>query len=468
MSQGKVYLVGAGPGDFELITLKGYRLICQADVILYDRLIPPELPQLAKPTAEVIPVGKTAGRHPVPQQEINALLVEKAKSNKIVVRLKGGDPYLFGRGGEEAEACVQAGVDFEVVPGVTSAIAAACYAGIPPTHRDYTSSVAIVTGHRKDREEIEIPKAGTVIFLMSVSNLHKIVSSLLKAGFSKKTKMAAVERGSFYDQKVIIGVLEDFIETAQKANLRPPAVFIVGEVVQLREKLDWYGKQPTVLVLGNHPEKYNHLGTIVHRRIIDCVALEDYSDADAVLKEAGTFDWIVFTSVNGAKFFFERLRSFGADARLLASTKIAAIGRTTGRRLSEYGILPDMTPQTESSAGLLEEFNGMDLNGKKVLLPRAKGSSEELPEGLHKAGANVKTVVVYKTVEIDPGQINFEYIDRILFTSGSTVRAFVNKFGTVPPHIKVYCLGPPTLAVAGKHNIQAEVLPAESNKGNGS
>ena len=197
MKQGKVYLVGAGPGDLELITLKGYRLICQADVILYDHLIPPELLRFAKPTAEKISVGKFASRHTLPQDKINNLLVEKAKNNQVVIRLKGGDPFLFGRGGEEAEACAEAKVDFEVVPGVTSALAIPCYAGIPPTHRDYTSNVAIVTGHRKGELELEIPKAGTVIFLMGVSNIKKIVDSLIKGGWSEETKIAAIERGNF-------------------------------------------------------------------------------------------------------------------------------------------------------------------------------------------------------------------------------------------------------------------------------
>ena len=458
MSQGKVYFVGAGPGDTELITLKGYRLICQADVILHDHLIPLELLSLAKPNAEIISVGKFASRHTMPQAQINALLIEKTKDNKIVVRLKGGDPFLFGRGGEEVQDCFDAGVDFEVVPGVTSALAAPSYAGIPPTHRDYTSNVAIVTGHRKDESPIEIPKAGTIIFLMSVANIQKIIDTLLKEGWPSETKIAAVERGTCYDQRVITGTLQDFIEKTQKAKLQTPAVFIVGRVVELQEKLNWFTKKPNVLVLGNHPEKYKHLGNIVHRRIIDCVPLDDYAHLDSVLKKISTFDWIVFTSVNGAKYFFQQLNSIGKDARALASAKIAAIGKTTAKRLTEFGVLADMVPQNESSAGLLEEFSKLDMEQKKVLLPRAEVASKELPDGLSKAGAAIQTPPVYKTIELDPGEINFDYIDQILFTSGSTVRAFVNKYGSVPQNIKVYCLGPPTLAKAKKHNINAEVL----------
>jgi uroporphyrin-III C-methyltransferase len=253
MSKGRVYLVGAGPGDVELITLKGYGLICQADVILHDHLIPTELLRLAKAEAEIITVGKFASRHTMSQDRINALLVEKAAEHRIVVRLKGGDPFLFGRGGEEAEACAEAGVDFEVVPGVTSALAAPSYAGIPPTHRDFTPSVAIVTGHRKEEKDIEIPDAGTIVFLMGVSNIQKIVNSLLKAGWSPRTKIAAIERGTFYNQRVVTGILESFVQTVQKADLCTPDVFIVGKVVALHEKLNWFGRKPRVLVLGTHP-----------------------------------------------------------------------------------------------------------------------------------------------------------------------------------------------------------------------
>ncbi len=458
MLHGKVYFVGAGPGDIELITVKGYQLISQADVILHDHLIPLELLHLAKPAAEVISVGKFASQHTLPQNQINELLLEKAKSNNIVVRLKGGDPYLFGRGGEEAEACAHAGVDFEVVPGITSALAAACYGGIPPTHRDCTSNIAIVTGHRKGTEQIEIPKAGTVIFLMGVSNIGKIVTSLIKEGWSKETKIAAIEHGTCYDQRVVKGNLDNFIRISDKAKLRTPAIFIVGKVVELQEKLDWFTKKPNILVLGNHPQKYRRLGNIVHRRIIDCVPIDDYTKADSVLKDIAAFDWIVFTSVNGAKYLFERLYAMAKDVRALANTKIAAIGKTTAKRLEEFGIIADMVPENESSAGLLAEFSKLDMKNKKVLLPQSEIASSELPDGLLGMHAVIEKVPVYKTIDIDPGQIDFDYIDQILFTSGSTVRAFVKHFGRVPENIKSYCLGQPTLDEAAKHNIDAEVV----------
>ncbi|MGI6272574.1 MAG: uroporphyrinogen-III C-methyltransferase [Anaerohalosphaeraceae bacterium] len=460
MPTGKVYLVGAGPGDVNLITVKGLRLIGAADVILYDHLLSPALLDLVKPGAEVISVGKFAGRHTLPQEEINALLVEKAKEGKMVVRLKGGDCYLFGRGGEEVEACYEAGVPFEVVPGVASALAAPAYAGIPPTHRDYTSDVAIVTGHRKigDTRPMQIPKAGTVIFLMSVGNLENIINSLLAQGWPADTPIASVERGTWYDQRVVTGKLDNFLEAAARADLRTPAVFIVGKVVELRDKLDWFSKRPNVLVLGSHPERYRHLGNIVHRRIIDCVPLADYSDVDAVCRNIEQFDWIVFTSVNGARFLFERLYAMGKDARALARAGIGAIGQTTAKRLNAYGLIADVVPRTESSSGLLETFSAHDMAGKKVLLPQARVASKELPEGLAAAGAQITALPVYETVDVDPGDIDFDYIDTVLFTSGSTVRAFIKKFGHLPPKVRALALGEPTRKVAREHGINAEIL----------
>jgi len=458
MSNGKVYLVGSGPGDVELITIKGYKLIGWADVILHDHLIPLELLQLARADAEIISVGKFASRHTMSQDQINELLIKKAGDNNVVVRLKGGDPFVFGRGGEEVEACAEAGIEFEVVPGITSALAAPSYAGIPPTHRDFTPNLAIVTGHRKEGKEIEIPDAGTIIFLMGVANIPKIIEALLKAGWSPQTKIAAVENGTRYNQRVITGTLDDFIQVINEADLHTPAIFIVGKVVELQEKLNWFDKKPNVLVLGTHPEKYTHLGNIVHRPIVKCVALEDYSDFDEMIRRLETFDWLVFTSAHSVRFFFQRLRAIHSDARSLASVRVAVIGKTTAGELAGFGILADLIPGNESSSGLLEEFGSLDIKGKRVLLPRAKVASRELPEGLTAMGAEVTEVPAYMTVEVEPADVDFEHIDKILFTSGSTVRAFVKKFGNVPPGVKAYCLGTPTQTEARKNGICAEIL----------
>ncbi|MHC4582529.1 MAG: uroporphyrinogen-III synthase, partial [Planctomycetota bacterium] len=278
-------------------------------------------------------------------------------------------------------------------------------------------------------------------------------------GWPPQAKIAAVENGTRYNQRVITGTLENFVQTIRQKELGTPAIFIVGRVVELNEKLNWFGRKPRVLVLGTHPEKYTHLGTIVHRPMVKCVGLQDCSQLDSALERLETFDWLIFTSANGAKYFFERLARKGLDARALSSMKVAAIGKTTAARLTVFGILADLVPERESSSGLLEEFGKLDIVNKKVLLPQARVSSAELPDGLAKLGAKVDQIAVYETVEIEPADVDLEYIDKILFTSGSTARAFVKKFGQVPAHIKAYCLGKPTQASAKEHGIEAEIVP---------
>ncbi|MFH1615330.1 MAG: uroporphyrinogen-III C-methyltransferase [Planctomycetota bacterium] len=459
MAKGTVYLVGGGPGDPGLITLRGLRLIRKADVIVHDHLIPHELLGFAQPNAEIISVAKFASRYTVPQDRINSLIVEKAKENKTVVRLKGGDPFLFGRGGEEAEACVKAKVNFEVVPGVTSALAGPAYAGIAPTHRDYASSLAIVTGHRSDDKPIEIPKADTLIFLMPVANLTKIIDSLLESGLRGSTPIAAIQNGTCYNQKIISATLDTFVETARREELEPPAIFVVGKVAQLHEKLEWFSKKMNVLVLGKHPEKYEYLGNIVHRPIIDCAPIDDYSDVDSLLmKDLAAFDWIVFTSPNGVYYFFDRLYITGSDARALAGIKTAAIGNTTAEKVKEFGVICDLTAQDESSRGLLEVLRQYDMKDKKVLLPRSDIATEELPQGLMQMNACIEKLTVYKTVDIEPGPVDFDYIDCVLFTSGSTVRAFVKYFGSLPAGVKAFATGHVTQAEAQSYNITAELI----------
>ncbi|MHC4528343.1 MAG: uroporphyrinogen-III synthase, partial [Planctomycetota bacterium] len=229
------------------------------------------------------------------------------------------------------------------------------------------------------------------------------------------------------------------------------------------EKLKWFDRKPTVLVFGLNPQRYAHLGNIVHRPLIDCVALEDYSAVDSILKGLSEFDWIVFTSANAMRFFFQRLHIVGLDARDLASAKVAVIGKTSGEQLAEFGIVADMCPDTESSAGLLEKFDSIGVSNSKILLPQSKIASRELSDGLVRMGAVVERLPVYRTVETDPGEIDFDHIDQILFTSGSIIRAFAKRFGSVPKHIKVYCLGLPSLAETKKHNISAEILTKSSH-----
>jgi len=464
LSDGKVYLVGAGPGDIELITLKGYRLLRQADVILYDHLLSMDLLSVTRDDAEKISVGKFAGNHTLPQEGINQLIVDKAKAGKMVVRLKGGDPYIFGRGGEEAEACYDNNIYFEVVPGVTSAFSAPCYAGVPPTHRDCTTNVAVVTGHRKkgDDRPIDIPKAGTVIFLMSVGNIPRIIKQLLEEGWDLDTPIAVIEHGTWYDQRVIEGKLDNFLEIIKEKPLRTPGIFVVGKVVGMREKLGWYSKKPRILVLGTHPEIYYHLGTIVHRQLIECVGIDDYTDADKQIENLDAFNWIVFTSANGIRHFFARLKSKGLDCRALANAMIAVIGKTTGDTLAEYGINADLCSEIQSSKGLLEAFADIDVKGQKILLPQAEVAAQGLPDGLQEMGSEVVKISIYKTIEKECADVDFDYIDQVLFTSGSSVRAFVKRFGKVPENIKAYCLGLPTLTIANENGIEADILPKDS------
>ncbi len=460
MPKTQVYLIGAGPGEKDLITLKGLHILSTADVILYDHLIGPELLELAKPDAERISVGKCASSHTMPQEEINALIIQKAREGKVVARLKGGDCYLFGRGGEEAEACFEAGLSFEVVPGITSALAAPCYAGIPPTHRDYASSVAIITGHRRkgDNRPIDIPHADTLIFLMSVGTIEAIIRSLREAGYPADTPFAAVEHGTCYNQRLIKGTLGNFPDVIKNNPLRTPAVFIAGRVVQLQDKLDWFSQKPRILHLGTHPERCAHLGTIVHRPIIQCVEAEDTELISRCLRGAGQYDWIVFTSAHGVKFFFKKLLTIGLDSRIFSKTRFAVIGRTTGQCLLEFGIRADLCPADESSKGLLDEFVQIETDGLSILLPQADISSPELPEGLIKRGAKLQRLVIYQTIEKDIEDVDLNYIDKILFTSSSTVRAFVKKFGTVPKHIQALCLGIPTQTTAREFNIDAAIV----------
>jgi uroporphyrinogen III methyltransferase/synthase len=444
-----------------LITLKGYNLILQADVILYDALLSMDLLSIAKAGCEKIAVGKRAANHTLPQEGINQLIVDKAKEGKMVVRLKGGDPYIFGRGGEEGEKCYEEGVYFEVVPGVTSAFSAPCYAGIPPTHRDCTTNVAVVTGHRKagDDRPIDIPKAGTVIFLMSVGNIPRIIDQMIDEGWDAETPMAVIEHGTWYDQRVIEGKLSTFKDIMKETPLRTPGIFVVGSVVGMKEKLGWYARKPKVLMLGTHPQNYLHMGTIVHRQLIECVGIDDYTQADAQIDRLSEFGWVVFTSANGIRYFFARLKAKGLDARVLASCKVGVIGKTTAKTLDEYGINADLCADKESSKGLLEKFAGVDIKGQKILLPQALISSEVLPKGLEEMGATIEKMPAYKTVDKECADVDFDYIDQVLFTSGSSVEAFVKRFGKVPANVKAYCLGTPTQEIAKQNGIDAEISP---------
>ena len=498
-SSGIVYLVGAGPGHPKLITVKGLECLRQADAVVYDRLANPRLLREVGNGAELIYVGKTAGKHPVPQEEINALLIEKGREGKVVVRLKGGDPFVFGRGGEEAEALVEAGIPFEVVPGVTSAIAAPAYAGIPVTHRGYTSAFAVITGHEdptKDDSDIDLAKISTgidtLVFLMGVGNLPLIVEQLVKHGRSPQTPVALIRWGTEPRQEVVLGVLDDIVEKVQKAGLKPPAVIVVGKVVSLREKLCWFDRLDRRPLLGKRvlvtrsreqasvlSERLMELGAEpVEFPVIQIVPPDDYSPLDEAICRLSSYDWLIFTSVNGVKAFVERLIAQGKDIRALGGIKICAIGPATAAELSRYCLNVDYVPKKYVAEAIVEGIG--DVGGLRILLPRADIAREMLAVELAEAGADVDEVVAYRTVLGDSfdeqvkDMLLASEIDIVTFTSSSTVRNFVAMMrhgdgSTVSgamlaemlKGVTVACIGPITEGTARELGIKVDVVAEE-------
>ncbi|MBH8606806.1 uroporphyrinogen-III C-methyltransferase [Thermoactinomyces sp. CICC 10521] len=484
-----VYLVGAGPGDPGLITVKGLEAIKKADCIVYDRLASPLLLKHAKPKAELIYCGKLPDRHTLTQEEINDLLVAKAKEGKVVTRLKGGDPFIFGRGGEEAERLVEEGIPFEVVPGITSAIAVPAYAGIPVTHRDFNSSFAIVTGHeRPEKTESSIrwnhlaTAVETLIFLMGVGNLPFIVEQLIKYGRSKETPVALIRWGTRVEQETLTGTLEDIVQKVEEARFRSPAIIVVGEVVKLREKLSWFEKKPLfgkrVLVTRARSqssvltEKIQALGgEAVEFPVIRITRPERQDLLDAALHQLERFDWVIFTSANGVKHFFKRLIELNLDIRRMAKARIAAIGPKTAEVLIEKGLRVEVLPEEYKAEALVEALKPMIKQGEEILLPRADIAREVLVVELEKLGCHVTEVDAYDTKigTEDAGEV-VEMLKRgaihvITFTSSSTVRNFVEAVKTVEPEVpallsgsRIACIGPITAQTAAELGLKVDVV----------
>jgi uroporphyrinogen III methyltransferase/synthase len=484
-SKGRVYLVGAGPGDPGLITVKGLACLQKADVVVHDRLVNAGLLRQAPQGCEMINVGKSPQRHTLPQEAINALLVEKALAGKVVVRLKGGDPFLFGRGGEEAEALAEAGVPFEVVPGVTSAIAAPAYAGIPVTHRDHTSTFAVVTGHEdptKADSSLDWQKlatgVGTLVCLMGVGNLPQIVAKLIEHGRDPRTPVAIVQQGTEARQKTVTGTLADIVERAREADIRPPAVTIVGEVVALREKLRWFDTKPLfgkrVLVTRSREqasalsERLRELGAEpLEHPAIEIAPPKDMAPLDEAIAKLSAYDWLIFTSVNGVRAFVARMSEKGTDIQALARLKIAAVGPATAQALQEYGLRVDHMPQVyrteEIAAGLT------DIAGERILLPRAERAGKQLARALRGRGALVDEVIAYRTLAVGaPHELKAlledEQIDIVTFTSSSTVRNLVRMLDGDIECLQrpvVACIGPVTARTAERLGIHVDVVASE-------
>lgn len=440
---GKVYLVGAGPGDPGLITVRGFELLRSANVILYDHLAPISLLDSARPDAQCVYVGKKRADHFLSQDEINALLVKHAAAGATVVRLKGGDPFIFGRGGEEGEALYAAGVPFEVVPGVTSAVGAAAYAGIPLTHRSKTSAITFVTGHDVDRIDwTKIGHTETLVIFMGLMTFGTIAKRLIAGGRSADTPAAAIRWGTRPDQQTIVGTISDLAQRVADANLKPPALVIVGEVVALREKLDWFERLPLFgqrIVLTRteeqavqSAEKLRRLGAdVVIAPTIEIEEPSSWKPIDKSIQELETYDWLIFTSRNGVSRFLDRLDSSTRDLRAICGS-LAAIGPATADALQAVRLKVDCVPAEFVAESLLEAFDD-DLAGKRILIPRAEVARTILPDELRRRGAHVDVAPVYQTVVPD-GEALREALaqkapDWITFTSSSTVRHCVDTVG---------------------------------------
>ncbi|MDA8216508.1 MAG: uroporphyrinogen-III C-methyltransferase [Dehalococcoidales bacterium] len=485
LASGTVYLVGAGPGDPGLITVRGREYLAAADVVVYDRLVDKRLLGLAKAGARLVYVGKAASHHTLDQDTINELLVREARAGHAVVRLKGGDPFVFGRGGEEAEALVAAGIPFVLVPGVTSAVAVPAYAGIPVTHRDCASSFAVITGHEdptKDGSRIAWDRlAGatdTLIFLMGVSNLAAIVEQLTRHGLPTATPVALVRYGTTLQQETLVGTLADIVGKVAAADFRPPAVVVVGEVVRLRDGLRWFDRRPLwgrrVLVTRSR-EQASTLVTLLEEQgaqvwelpTIRIVEPADFGPAERALDSLATYDWVVFTSANGVERSMHYLMMRGKDARAFGRAKIAAIGPATAAALADYGLRADYVPTAyvaeALAAGLVEQGAG----GGTVLLARAAAARDVLPESLRAAGAEVTAVAVYDTAVPEVGDdeaarlLREGKIDFVTFTSSSTVRNFHRMFGGdlggLLATTRVACIGPITARTARELGLRVDV-----------
>ncbi len=471
MKKGKVYLTGAGPGAKDLISLKAIEKIKIADVIIYDYLANNKFLDFAKKDAEIIYVGKQGGCHTLKQEEINKLIIQKAKEGKNVVRLKGGDPYIFGRGGEETEELVEEKIEFEVIPGITAASAATAYAGIPLTHRDFTASVAFITGH--EREDSEYSKIhwdkiatgiGTIVFYMGVKNLPYIVEKLIENGRTPETPVALIRWGTMPYQETVTGTLSNIVDIVKEKNLKPPAIIVVGEVVKLRKKLRWFDTKPLFgkkIIVTRAREQASTLVEILEEEgayviefpTIEIVEPEDYSELDKAIKNIKTYDWLIFTSVNGVKFFLNRLKYHKKDVRVLDGINICAIGPKTAETFEKFGIIPDFIPEKYQAEYIIEGLEKIGINGKKFLLPRAKVAREILPKKIRELGGDIDVVTVYETKMPDTKKdevidmLKNNEIDYITFTSSSTVKNFIemieNKIELLK-NVKLVSIGPIT------------------------
>jgi len=483
---GIVYIVGAGPGDRKLITLKGVECLQRADVVIYDLLLNNALLEHCPAHTEKIQAPDPRIRT-TRQTELNHLLIKHAAAGKIVVRLKGGDPYIFGRGGEEAVALTEAGIPFEVVPGITSGIAVPAYAGIPVTHRDYASSVAFVTGHSaalRPGSNINWQQLATavdtLVVYMGVAHLHQIVERLITHGRNPQTPVSLIRVGTTPQQQVVQGALENIVEKVAAAQLESPVIIVIGEVNRLREQLRWFDTKPLfgkrILITRARAQASQFAARLEANgaEVIQCSTIKiqpiDIDRAD--IPSPDKYDWVIFTSVNAVEIFYEGLRENGKDARAFGGSKICAIGPKTVDALNHIGIHPDFVPARARGSAIAAEME--NLHGKKILLPRAKIATAALPNGLREKGALVDDVPLYDTVkgagenrdEIEADLLEGR-IDFVTFTSSSTVMNFLEMFPAHAPAVlladaRVAVIGPSTEATALDAGVRVDVVAKEA------
>jgi uroporphyrinogen III methyltransferase/synthase len=495
MDTGKVYLVGAGPGDIGLFTIKGLRALRKADVVIYDFHLNAQILNYINHDAEFIYAGKRGGHHEMTQEEINEIMVKRAKEGKVVCRLKGGDPFIFGRGGEEAEVLARNGIDFEVIPGVSSAIAAPAYAGIPLTHRLYSSTFAVIPGYEdatKERSSIDWSKlatgVGTLVILMAIKNIENLVNRLIENGRSPDTPVAVVRWGTRPDQKTIVSTLKNLVSDVKENEIRPPSVVVVGDVVRLRDTLRWYEKLPLfgqrVLVTREHSggfERLEELGAeIIDLPVIEIEPPKDYGELDRAIERIDSYNWIVFTSANGVRYFLKRFFALDRDIRDLKGLRVCAIGSKTEAEIRRYGIKVDLVPDEFRAEGLIEAFQrhaGLKdapepLKGLRILLPRAEVAREVFPERVRSLGGYIDTPVTYRAVRPD---LHGKRLKRFLkegritiatFTSAATFNNFLEIMGEdaleLLRGVRIAVIGPVTAEAIRKRRLRVDIMPQKA------
>ncbi|MBF0318403.1 MAG: uroporphyrinogen-III C-methyltransferase [Nitrospirae bacterium] len=490
MKQGKVFLVGAGPGDIGLLTLKGLRCLQKADTILYDFHVNNRLLNMASEGAELIYAGKRGGRHEMTQDEINETLVTKALEGKVVCRLKGGDPFVFGRGGEEAGILVSHGIEFEIIPGVTSAISVPAYAGIPLTHRKYSSSFAVITGNEdetKKDSKIHWPSiangADTLVFLMGVKNIDYITANLIKHGRDPDTPAAIIRWGTRPEQLTLTSTLRDISELAKGQKIRPPAVMVVGSTASLRETLNWYEKKPLfgqrVLITRPYTDDYEPLeengAEIFEFPTIKTVPPDSFDALDSAIDNIETYDWIIFTSSNGFKFFFNRLIHKNKDVRDLKEIRLCAIGEKSSETIRGFGLITDLVPEEFNAEGLIKQFlqgGAAEVKGKRFLLPRAEKAREKFPDKIRELGGHIDTPAAYKTIK---PYTHAKRLERFLregkitiatFTSASSFNNLMELLGSEAPallrDVSIAAIGPVTKKAIEKAGLPVDIMPEKA------